>query len=268
MTRISLTEQYDDRDVIAQIVRLKQGLEDASGGIISDIDIVGSALEITWANGESISLPLPAPADITSITGSVSAGNLTITINLSDGSSHTVSTPLTGMATETYVDALDAQNVKITGAQTIAGVKTFSSSPAVPDTPGTVHSAVNQDWVENVAYQDDTVNNLVHKENPEYIKGNKTFQGTITSENRVLAWGGFQHRTGIEVSPTPPATVQNIDSINILGTVGTNEYYQIGIIRIVIKTTGSVVLVARLRRSDGTFHNYKIADSDDADTWS
>ncbi|MCM8784565.1 MAG: hypothetical protein NC818_07390 [Candidatus Omnitrophica bacterium] len=35
-------------------------------------------------------------------------------------------------ATKTYVDTKDAQNVKLTGNQTIAGVKTFSSIPVLP----------------------------------------------------------------------------------------------------------------------------------------
>ena len=172
MTRISLTEQYDDRDVIAQIVRLKQGLEDASGGIISDIRIVGNDLVIQWADGSSVTLPLPDPVTgISSITGSVSGGNLTITFYFTNGTTHAFTCPLTGMATTSYVDGLDAQNVKITGAQSVGGVKTFSDSPIVPDAPTDYEGAVNDNYVNDSTGT--LPNNILHKDGNENAKGTK-----------------------------------------------------------------------------------------------
>lgn len=183
MTRISLEEAYDNKDVITQIVKLKDGLNEANGGIIESIDIVNNELVIDWADGTSISLPLPDPVTgISSVTGNVAGGNLTITFYFTNGTSHSFTCALTGMATTSYVDGLDAQNVKLTGAQTVGGVKTFSDSPVVPTTPGTTVSAVNQDWAENVVYEDDTVNNLLHKEGSEVITGNKITTSFLTKK--------------------------------------------------------------------------------------
>lgn len=181
MTRVSQEELYNDKDVITQILKLKDTVNDYAGGIIENIDVSGNDLVIDWEDGTSISLPLPDPVTgISSVTGNVSGGNLTITFYFSNGTTHSFTCPLAGMASEAYVDAKDAQNVKLTGAQSVAGVKTFTDSPVVPTTPGTTVSAVNQDWAENAAYLDDTVNNLVHKEGNEIIKGEKTFNTTYT----------------------------------------------------------------------------------------
>ena len=57
-------------------------------------------------------------------------------------------------------------NAGETGAEWSNGIK-------VADTPANEHNAVNQTWVENVAYEDDTVNNITHKEGTEIITGTK-----------------------------------------------------------------------------------------------
>jgi len=46
-----------------------------------------------------------------------------------------------------YVDGLDAQNVKLTGDQSIGGIKTFTSSPIVPD-PTTDQQAASKAYVD------------------------------------------------------------------------------------------------------------------------
>ena len=51
--------------------------------------------------------------------------------------------------TETEIDTLYSTTVKLTENQTIAGVKTFTSSPIVP-TPTTVNQAVNKQYVDNM----------------------------------------------------------------------------------------------------------------------
>lgn len=124
MTRISTAEMYDDKDVITQICKLKDGLNSALGGIIADIDIVNDELVIDWADGESIALPLPSPTGISSIAGSVSGGNLTMTIYMTDGSSHAFTCPLNGMATEAYVDTKNALNAKLAENNVFTGINT------------------------------------------------------------------------------------------------------------------------------------------------
>jgi hypothetical protein len=143
MSRVSQEELYNDKDVVTQILKLKDTVNDYAGGIIENIDVSGNNLVIDWADGTNISLPLPNPTGISSIAGSISGTNLTITIYMTDGSSHAFTTPLNGIATENYVDTKDLQV---------------------------------QDWAENVAYEDDTVNNLLHKEGNETVKGVKSIE--------------------------------------------------------------------------------------------
>lgn len=174
MTRVSQEELYNDKDVITQILKLKDTVNGYAGGIIENIDISGNNLVIDWEDGTSISLPLPDPVTgISSVTGNVSGGNLTITFYFSNGTTHSFTCPLAGMASEAYVDAKDAQNVKLTGDQSIDGIKSFNTSPIVPDTPNGFTSAVNVNYVDNSVYMDDTVNNIVHKDGYEKITGVK-----------------------------------------------------------------------------------------------
>lgn len=187
MSRVSQEELYNDKDVVTQILKLKDTVNDYAGGIIENIDVSGNDLVIDWADGTNVSLPLPSPTGISSVTGAVSGGNLTITFYMTDGSSHAFTCPLTGMATEAYVNGLDAQNVKLTGAQSVAGVKTFTDSPVVPDSPATEHSAVAQTWAENVVYPDETVNNLLHKEGNEVKIG----QTACTADRPYIIAGNW-----------------------------------------------------------------------------
>lgn len=164
MTRISTAEMYDDKDVITQICKLKDGLNSALGGIIADIDIVNNELVIDWADGESIALPLPSPTGISSIAGSVSSGNLTMTIYMTDGSSHAFTCPLVGFVT------LDTE-------QTITAKKIFSADVEVPAIPAGDDSAVSSFYVNDSTGIMD--NNIVHKDGNETILGVKKIDGML-----------------------------------------------------------------------------------------
>ena len=137
--------------------------------------------------------------NISNITGSVTGHIITFTFYMTDGSTHTFNFDLNDFITSSELTtiltdyALDNSVVKLSGVQTIDDVKTFNDSPVIPDTPLTEHSAINQTWAENVAYQDDTVNNLIHKEGAETVTGNKNFTGTnkfriidITNQGNVI----------------------------------------------------------------------------------
>ena len=107
---------------------------------------------------------------------------MTVTFYMTDGSSHAFTCPLTGFVT------LDTEQI-------FTAKKIFSVSPEVPDVPANEHSAINQDWAENAAYADDTVNNLIHKEGNERITGTKTvyaagFPSIRFSSARTTGSGG------------------------------------------------------------------------------
>ena len=241
MTRVSTAEMYDDKDVITQICKLKDGLNSALGGIIADIDIVNDELVIDWADGESISLPLPSPTGISSIAGSISGTNLTITIYMTDGSSHAFTTPLNGIATEGYVDTKDAQNVKLTGDQTIAGVKTFSGSANVPNVPADLlgASAVNEAYVNDAT---EGTNNIRHKSGYEIVNGFKKFNDTVQRGTSII----------YNDKPNPPAYV---DYMSMIGTKLNNDNEPVlGIVSSFYtrwNNDGSVQLIASCINSDG-----------------
>lgn len=48
------------------------------------------------------------------------------------------------------IDGIDSQSVKLTGNQTVAGVKTFSSSPVIPETPTQDTQAASKGYVDDV----------------------------------------------------------------------------------------------------------------------
>lgn len=189
MSRVSQEELYDDKDVVTQILKLKDTVNDYAGGIIENIDVSGNDLVIDWASGESVSLPLPSPTGIGSVTGAVSGGNLIITFYMTDGSSHAFTCPLTGMATEAYVDtglatkADDSAVVKLAGAQSVTGVKTFTVSPSVPLIPSGPTAAVSDAYVNDAS---PNANNIAHKTGNETIAGTKTFQGSIIEEQNMI----------------------------------------------------------------------------------
>lgn len=75
-----------------------------------------------------------------------------------------------GAATKQYVDGLDATSVKLTGAQTVAGVKTFSSIPVGPASdPTTGNQLTRKTYVDNL----DAAN--VKLTGAQSIAGVKTF---------------------------------------------------------------------------------------------
>lgn len=78
----------------------------------------------------------------------------------------------------TALETADAQNVKLTGAQTVAGVKTFSSSPVVP----TVATGTNDTKAANgtkVQNELDAYSAMVRTANAQTIAGVKTFTSQI-----------------------------------------------------------------------------------------
>jgi lysophospholipase L1-like esterase len=98
-------------------------------------DTIGTAL----VQGTNIGISVNDAGD--TITISTTATVNSTDAQLRDRSTHTgaqaIST-ITNLQTTLDAKALDADVVKLTGAQTIAGIKTFSSSPVVPDSSFTI----------------------------------------------------------------------------------------------------------------------------------
>lgn len=85
-------------------------------------------------------------------------------------------TTLTGLGTPTSPLSVAQNYVKLTGDETVAGVKTFSSFPVTPSSaPTTDYQVANKKYVTDNVPASST---LVHTTGNETVAGNKTFTGT------------------------------------------------------------------------------------------
>lgn len=113
-------------------------------------------------------------------------------------------------STKTETNTLDAQNVKISGNQSIAGVKTFSASPIVP-TPTTNTQATNKSYVDSVTASKANQTEITRIDNELTAKANTTTVNTLDAQNVKIT--GNQTIGGVKAfssSPTVPApTVDN-----------------------------------------------------------
>lgn len=99
-----------------------------------------------------------------------------------------------GAVTKQYVDGLDDENVKLTGDQTIAGIKTFSSSPIVP-TPTLDTQAANKSYVDD---GDQAVT--------DYVDGLDAANVKLTGDQTIA---GIKTFTSIPVGPAVDPTTDN-----------------------------------------------------------
>lgn len=207
--RVSQAELYDDRDVIIQILKLKDAVNDYAGGIIDSIDVVGNDLVIDWADGTSVSLPLPAPTEIAGISASVIGGNLSITLLMSDGSSHTVVTPLNNLMTTDTVQTVTAKK--------IFGDIEVDTIPAGDD------SAVNSFYVNDSTGS--VVNNIVHKDGDESMTGTKSIDGLLyhpleKTLRHSSAGGGQNYHHLFDVDKVDAATNRLVLCLDVLKKAG------------------------------------------------
>ena len=100
-----------------------------------------------------------------------------------------VSSQIAADATINGLVAADAQNVKLTGAQSISGVKTFTANPKAANAASgaTDTSVVNANWVSQTG--DGGPNNLVHRSGNETISGNKEYT------DGLIVTGTFSYNT-------------------------------------------------------------------------
>jgi hypothetical protein len=175
-----------------------------------------------------------------SIAGDIAvAGNLT-------GGTVTVPTPVnnTDAANKKYVDDQDALNVHLAGNQTVADVKTFSSSPVVPTVPtGTADTkAANGTKVKNEL---DNYAPMVRTTGNQTIAGQKTFTSLL---EQASEWPNLRKRiTDIDIT-TNTTSWQDKGNINWVDKNGVT----IAQIRLLISATNKVSIQAMIRNADGT----------------
>ena len=183
MTRVSLEEQYNNKDVITQILKMRDDIARiaANAAGIQDITMTttatGWAITFTLTTGNIYTFPLDATGYITDEELATALGDYYTKEEVDDA--------LAGYYDKDETDSLlsgkanDSDVVKLTGDQSIGGVKTFSNEARVPSTPTSYQDAVNAAYVNNA---NSTVNNIVHKDgSAETVTSEKTFTKTIFS---------------------------------------------------------------------------------------
>ena len=112
---------------------------------------------------------------------------------------------------KTYVDNKDLENVKITGDQSINGIKTFTLSPVVP-TPSSNTQAVNKQYVDNAlsGIPPADLSNLVDKDTAQTITGIKTFNALPISPVTPTASNQLVNKDYVDNALTPKANTSDV----------------------------------------------------------
>lgn len=115
----------------------------------------------------------------------ITAANLVSNASLSShtgntSNPHNTTAAQVGAYSTAQVDALDAQNVKLSGNQTVGGTKTFSTIPVLPASdPTTANQATRKSYVDTLDAQN------VKLTGAQTVSGAKTFSGIQTFTNDI-----------------------------------------------------------------------------------
>ena len=158
MSRVSQLELYNDKDVITQILLMKEQVETGTykGVNVTDDGAGNLVFVFTDQNDDPTTFTIPVKL-ISTVTSSQSGSTVTMRITWTDG-------------THTDLSWTAGGDVTTNTNQTISAVKTFSASPIIPDTPSGIHAAVNLTYVSKT----DGTNNLLHTAGVETINALKT----------------------------------------------------------------------------------------------
>ena len=177
------------------------------------------------------------------------AGDIAISGALSVAGAVTVPAPTgnTNPATKKYVDDQDALNVKLSGNQTVADVKTFSSSPIVP--------TVATGTADTKAANGTKVKNELDNYAPMLrTTGNQTKAGQLTLTSFPIIKMGNVCRIGMnnndaDTTQTPSTTEQwGIYFADINGVT-------IGALRVTRNSSKVIELSFRAYKQDGSFQS-------------
>ena len=184
------------------------------------------------------------------------AGDIAVVGDLTGGTV-TVPTPVnnTDAASKKYVDDQDANDVHLTGNQTVGGVKTFSSSPVVPtETTGTFSTnAANSNKVKNEL---DNYDPMVRTTGNQTVGGKKTFVSNETDFK-----GNWPHIRMIS---------DNIDLTDLPSDYNDAGNYSVrdkngvsfGTLRFVLRQNGTSIMQAVVRNSDGSYKYITLGTGD------
>lgn len=141
----------------------------------------------------------------------------------------------------------DSENVKLSGNQTIENIKTFSSSPIVPNPPSgdTSKKAVNTNWISQSG--DSSPNNIVHKNGKETIDGDKIFTRSSIFRGDTKYYSNFWLQN-MSIDRSVYDGLRREIQLSFRDMTG----QQLGALMLVRKIS-STEIVARVNKKDGSY---------------
>lgn len=165
MTRVSVKEAYSNRDLIAQIARLKTYVEQGTFKEVSSTYIDGE-LVLTFTAFDDSTQSFNIPMDsIVGITGDQVGNTVTLHVEFASGTVVDIPYTIANADTSPTPDTLGLRD---------GSGKLFAADPASGATDKTL---VTANWVSQTG--DSAPNNLVHR------TGNETMDGVKTSSSRI-----------------------------------------------------------------------------------
>lgn len=198
MTRVSLKEAYDNKDVVAQIYAIRdiaEGAEDTADSAVTTantatahVDALVPQVEGAVQNANNASASAQASAQtvagyenrLSAVEGDL--GDVTLRVTTAEGQIVTIQGRVTALETA------DGQNVKLTGTQTIGGVKHFANPPTAPTTETGL-------WDVQVANGQKVKNELDNYAPMVRTANNQSIGGVKTFINGIIALPQGWHAT-------------------------------------------------------------------------
>lgn len=205
-------------DSNGQFIRVHNWTEDKS----NNIPITASRMDAEdngFATGLSQTLLRNGSV---ALTGNLKAGNHKLT-GLKNGTADT------DAATVGQLNTVQGNAVLLTGDQTVAGVKTFTSSPVVP----TISADDNSTKVATTAWVNTTGNNVVHKTGDETISGYKTF-------SNITIMNGIRQYSNNVTKGTAPSSTQYINMYMTDSSQAFGDVNAMGLFRTVVNPDNTV----------------------------
>ena len=207
MTRVSLKEAYDNKDVVAQIYAIRdiaEGAEDTADSAVTTantasdhVDALVPQVEGAVQNANNASASAQASAQtvagyenrLSAVEGETAGldsdlNAVTLRVTTAEGQIVTIQGRVTALETA------DGQNVKLTGTQTIGGVKHFAESPTAPTTTTGLWDAQVANGLK-IKNELDNYSPMVRSTGNIEIAGIKTILGTLLDR-----WGYCKNTTG------------------------------------------------------------------------
>ena len=261
MTRVSLKEAYDNKDVVAQIYAIRdiaEGAGDTANGAVSTANTASEHVDalvpqvegaVQNANNASASAQTSAQtvagyenrlSTVESETAGLDSdlGAVTLRVTTAEGQIVTIEGRVTAL------EGADAQNVKLAGAQNIAGIKTVPTEPTGTLSQQIANSAKVGAELDNYAPMLRTT-------------GNQTKTGSLIFRQTSGTPALSVNHAGVNIESTVTAP-QNVTLFTLGDTNGT----ALASFVLQRRADNGATLYVNIRNANGTYKFVNIASGD------